>query len=1134
METTNLDGESALKPREAIPALNIAMFQENKIKDVKGILEVDQPNTNIYSVNGSIELEGENIKTFFNIDNVLLRGTSLKNVDFVYGLVIYTGVDTKIMKNIQTFSHKSSSIEKTLNKVIIVVIIIVFSICVGLTMFGMIFLSANVPNYEMGQLKSEYIYYAQNSSYNFTLEFFSLFGAFFIIFNNVIPISLTITFEIAKIIQVGIISKDSKLYDISKNENFKILSLKLQEDLGNVKYIFTDKTGTLTRNEMLFRACSIYSKLYFDDEDNNKIEKPEENLNATNEELSNTQRKMKKSVYSPQFNLESITQSINSDLPILIDDIEDSYYKSTRDIVIEFFLNIALNHNILTETDSEGNIFYQGTNPDEVTLVTAAKEVGVEYECREGPKIKVKIDGNEYYYEVLHKFEFSSERARSSIIVRDLQNNEIKLFMKGSDEKIFKMLNSFSFRNLEAITKEHLDKFAKTGLRTLCFAVKIIEPMIYEEWNIYYREIKYKCLSDKSYLPKLDEHIANLEEELILIGVSGLEDRLQEDVRNTITQLLEADIQMWMITGDKLDTAESIGYSSKFFDEDTEVFKIKNSTNKDEVLENIKQILENINNTEKQVNKMKLERKKKKKGSKKTSPRKSKRKQNIEMSKLKNSFKSEKINMKNIENKLNDNEKEKEIKISGEFNLPTNEHRFDNNEDVSKVASNFSDEINIRVKKKDGIDISKHEKIEPLNKFRTQKVLGHILNDFVISDQSIYSDEIQDISEHPSIVDDVSIMKFMLDRNFFDNSITSKKDFANTFKNKIIHLAVNRSSSNTKIQFNNHPNIEKNSDIVLSPKLVLSKPSIDNNQMQIMDANNDNNIKDKIGNKNNVNEIPLSIRLNNRNNLEIGIFNTEKHLESENEVEEIDIPNLYNYYRNELKKIQERKNSMRKILQFTNLDFRNFKKKKTEDEDHDMKNKNLLNFGILIEGNSVSHCLDEDIKDYFWKVIKKSKSIVCCRCTPIQKSDIVNFVKNKSGEVCLAIGDGGNDVNMIKAANVGIGIFGKEGYQAAYNSDYAISQFKYLKRLLFYHGRFSLLRNSYFIYFFFYKSLIFNMPNLWFAFFNGFSGTLLWDSLYFICYTSILSTMPPVVIMVFEEDIDMNFDDYENKDILNK
>jgi len=148
----------------------------------------------------------------------------------------------------------------------------------------------------------------------------------------------------------------------------------------------------------------------------------------------------------------------------------------------------------------------------------------------------------------------------------------------------------------------------------------------------------------------------------------------------------------------------------------------------------------------------------------------------------------------------------------------------------------------------------------------------------------------------------------------------------------------------------------------------------------------------------------------------------------------------------------------------------------------------VMNLGVLIEGDSISHCLDDDLKDLFWNIVKNSKSVVCCRCSPKQKAEVVGFVKKKSNEVTLAIGDGGNDIPMIKLANIGVGIFGKEGYQAAFNADYAISQFKYLKRLIFVHGRNSLLRNSYFIYFFFFKNVLLTLSQLWFCFFSGFSG----------------------------------------------
>jgi len=322
----------------------------------------------------------------------------------------------------------------------------------------------------------------------------------------------------------------------------------------------------------------------------------------------------------------------------------------------------------------------------------------------------------------------------------------------------------------------------------------------------------------------------------------------------------------------------------------------------------------------------------------------------------------------------------------------------------------------------------------------------------------------------------------MMEKNFFETSLMKKKEFAHTFVNKIIQLAGTEN--------------------------VVSLDSIRIDQADRQKENGSNQGDDQ-------ENLQFAIRQNNQ-------------------VEEVDISNLYAYYVGELNKMKKKTDERRSFLRFTNLDFHNKKDKKTMEQFNDINEFKLLNFGLIIEGSAVSMCLTNELKPTFWKLIKKTSGIVCCRCTPIQKSDIVSFVKDKSGEVCLAIGDGGNDVNMIKAANVGIGIFGKEGYQAAYSSDYGISQFKYLKRLLFFHGRYSLRRNSYFIYFFFYKSIIYYVPNLWFAFFSGFSGTLLWDNLYFVSYSSFLTTMPPTILMVYDEDFDYEFEGHSNKEVINK
>jgi len=226
-----------------------------------------------------------------------------------------------------------------------------------------------------------------------------------------------------------------------------------------------------------------------------------------------------------------------------------------------------------------------------------------------------------------------------------------------------------------------------------------------------------------------------------------------------------------------------------------------------------------------------------------------------------------------------------------------------------------------------------------------------------------------------------------------------------------------------------------------------------------------------------------------------------------------DFHNVMNYLEDQIEKIDNRKKSL--------IPLPIFNKKKPNEDENDMRNI-LINFGLIIEGEAIDHCLSEDAADLFWNLIKKCRSVVACRCSPLQKSMIVSFVKKRSKRVTLAIGDGGNDVNMIKTANIGVGIFGKEGYQAAYSSDFAISQFKYLKRLIYNHGRFSLERNSYFVYFFFFKNIIFSIPQFWLCFFSGFSGVNYYDQWFYLGYNSFMTTFPVGARALVEEDLDLD------------
>ena len=171
--------------------------------------------------------------------------------------------------------------------------------------------------------------------------------------------------------------------------------------------------------------------------------------------------------------------------------------------------------------------------------------------------------------------------------------------------------------------------------------------------------------------------------------------------------------------------------------------------------------------------------------------------------------------------------------------------------------------------------------------------------------------------------------------------------------------------------------------------------------------------------------------------------------------------------------------------------------------------------GLIIEGNSLQKSLKYP---KLYEVMSQCKSIVVSRATPKQKSEVVSFMKNKRS-VTLAIGDGGNDISMIQTADVGVGVYGKEGHQAADSSDFAISQFRFLRPLLFQHGRWNANRIAFFILYFFFKNLIFTLPQFYFAFLSGFSGQTLWDDWYLLLYNSVVTAAGVVMYSIWDQDV---------------
>lgn len=170
---------------------------------------------------------------------------------------------------------------------------------------------------------------------------------------------------------------------------------------------------------------------------------------------------------------------------------------------------------------------------------------------------------------------------------------------------------------------------------------------------------------------------------------------------------------------------------------------------------------------------------------------------------------------------------------------------------------------------------------------------------------------------------------------------------------------------------------------------------------------------------------------------------------------------------------------------------------------------------------------------HFITVAKTCNSVILSRASPSQKADIVRMIKKDDPtNITLSIGDGANDVAMILEADIGIGIYGKEGVRAAQSADFAIYQFKFLWNLVLYHGRFNYIRNSELILYFFYKNVVFTVPQIYFAYISDFSGQTVFDDWYISFYNMFFTSLPIIMRSIFEKDVDYRSHKNEKKDFL--
>ncbi|KAK2634484.1 hypothetical protein Ddye_029276 [Dipteronia dyeriana] len=544
VQTINLDGESNLKTRYARQETLLKLPEKEKIN---GMIKCEKPNRNIYGFQANIEVDGKRLS--LGPSNIILRGCELKNTTWAIGVAVYTGRETKAMLNSSGAPSKRSWLETHMNSEIIKLSLFLIALCTVVSVCAAVWLKLHkdeldfLPFYRRkdfskGGEEKNYNYYG----WGFEIAFTFLMAV--IVFQVMIPISLYISMELVRAGQAYFMIQDTQMYDEASNSRFQCRALNINEDLGQIKYIFSDKTGTLTENKMEFQCASIWGVNYSDGK-----------ASSENEQAGYTVQ-VDGRILRPKMKVK-----VDQNLLRLSTSGKDS--KEGKH-VHDFFLALAACNTIVpllidTSDPNVKLIDYQGESPDEQALVYAAATYGFMLIERTSGHIVIDVQGERKRFNVLGLHEFDSDRKRMSVIL-GYPDKTVRLFVKGADTSMFPVIDEASNKKLIHETKAHLHAYSSLGLRTLVVGMRELNASEFEQWQSSFEVASTAIIGRVASLRRVANDVEN---NLCLLGASAIEDKLQKGVPEAIESLRTAGIKVWVLTGDKQETAISIGYSSK-------------------------------------------------------------------------------------------------------------------------------------------------------------------------------------------------------------------------------------------------------------------------------------------------------------------------------------------------------------------------------------------------------------------------------------------------------------------------------------------------------------------------------------------------------------------------------------------